>query len=795
LRTNNIVSFMVMLKFPKFKLLFFLVLFLPLFVISQTEITEDKLDEFMADVLMTNNILDKVAEFDTLYYSMKAEGYEGSYSSLLWEIFLTANQSGNSQFISNSLSILLYAHTGKRKFEEAIKYSDTILYGNFQINLTDSINLYNIRAISCSGLRLYEECLKNIMDRDELLDRLDIESKRTFYSKTHIRLGNLYYASGLYHEAIGETKKLIKEILINDSTANVATYYNNIALAWQNLNEPDSALIYFDAARQMILANTQKGDTFFLHMVIGNIGSVLMMKKEYDTAIPMLLQDLQSSKKQKTDEGYENVVSTQLLLAKCYLDLGNPSLAMSLLDSATTYINLTSSKISPLNFYQFKGDILHALGSYDSAYLYSKKYIAMVDSIQQIEKRESVISLQLTYDTKKKEHLIAKQKQQLANEWQKASIEKERAQKQKYMLYISLLLLAGVLSIMFYIIMSRIKQKQVNRLLEQKNEMISTQANDLEKLDKFKEAMTNMLAHDLKNPLNTITSISDDPGKLEQKQIKQAGEKMLTMVVNLLDISKYETSTMPLKLNNWHAKTLVENVIQRINLLAENKFITIQNQVTGNIYVSADNDILERVFENLLTNAIKYSPINGKIDIKAKVLSNGHVRFSILDQGEGIPEGHKEKLFDKYYQVDAMNSGKIRSTGLGLAFCKMAIEAHGGLIDVESLSGKGSEFWFTLEKGKKNQETETRVGTEQENMVQVYLNENEKKELQHRIKVLQQTAYYEFSKIRKTIASLENNPSENIKLWRKLLLRAVNSGNEDRYKELINLQTMYYDSV
>jgi signal transduction histidine kinase len=207
---------------------------------------------------------------------------------------------------------------------------------------------------------------------------------------------------------------------------------------------------------------------------------------------------------------------------------------------------------------------------------------------------------------------------------------------------------------MYFIIRSRIKQKQINRLLEQKNEKISTQAENLEKLDKFKEAMTSMLAHDLKNPLNTITSISDDPGKLEQKQIKQAGEKMLNMVVNLLDISKYETSTMPLKLNNWCGKTLVENVIQRINLLVENKFITIQNQVAGNIYVRADHEILERVFENLLTNAIKYSPVNGKIDITSSlinlpILANVHspdskFLFSLEIWSFGVPSLYENTL-------------------------------------------------------------------------------------------------------------------------------------------------------
>ena len=766
--------------------IFLLLITAPMSLLSASIENDDRIDDFMTDILNANNDDERNVLFDSLYYSLKRTGYEGSASSLSWEIFKTANQSNDSCLISNSLSTLLHWHMSNSKYEILIDYSDSILNNNYQINLIDSINIYNLRANSYFRLRVYKKCLQYIMYRDELLSFTDNEFKKEYYANVPIMASNLYFSTGLYHESIEETKKLITEILKYDSSATIETHYNNIGVAWQKLGQPDSAMNYFNMARSMILLNNNRKNDFFFHLVEGNIGSVLMMKKEYDSAVAMLLRDLKSSKKLKTEEGYYNVISTQLSLAKYFFNSGNFSQTISLLDSTLVYANLSQHKTLPIDYYQLKAEIFNYLNLQDSAYIYAKKYFTRLDSIWYKEKQESVVSLQIAFDTKKKEHIISNQKKQLLNEKIKTERDKRSAQKQKYILYTSLLGFAIVLISLILIIRSRKKQKIINRVLEEKNRKISTQAENLKKLDKFKEEMTSMLAHDLKNPLNTITSLAEESGESEQKQVKQAAIKMLNMVLNLLDISKYESSKMPLTIKEWQGKTIVDNAIQRVQLLADKKYLIIHNYVDDSVRVMVDIEILERIFENLFTNAIKYSPVNGKIIISTEVISDDEVRFIVSDEGGSILEGHKEKLFDKYYQAEAKTTGEIRSTGLGLAFCKMAIEAHEGMIAIDSQPGKLTKFWFTVKKGVEIPGTEVHVKFKQENNVKLNLTQSEKKELQFINKELRHTEYYEFSKIRRIINSLDDNKSENITIWRGQLLSAVKSGNEVLYKILIN---------
>ncbi len=110
---------------------------------------------------------------------------------------------------------------------------------------------------------------------------------------------------------------------------------------------------------------------------------------------------------------------------------------------------------------------------------------------------------------------------------------------------------------------------------------------------------------------------------------------------------------------------------------------------------SVDRSLIERVINNLLSNAVHHTAAGGKIDITVRRIP-GFIEVEVSDDGAGIPEGYKEKIFEKFIQVERRQAHLRTGTGLGLTFCKMAVQAHGGTIRVESELNKGSAFFFTL---------------------------------------------------------------------------------------------------
>ena len=111
---------------------------------------------------------------------------------------------------------------------------------------------------------------------------------------------------------------------------------------------------------------------------------------------------------------------------------------------------------------------------------------------------------------------------------------------------------------------------------------------------------------------------------------------------------------------------------------------------------SCDAQLIRRVVQNLLGNALKFTEKDGVITVCIEIGAEETVRVSVADNGPGIPLEHQAKVFDKFHQVAASKQGHKYSTGLGLTFCKLAVEAHGGRIGLQSTVGKGSTFWFEL---------------------------------------------------------------------------------------------------
>jgi signal transduction histidine kinase len=245
--------------------------------------------------------------------------------------------------------------------------------------------------------------------------------------------------------------------------------------------------------------------------------------------------------------------------------------------------------------------------------------------------------------------------------------------------------------------------KKKKRVLQQKNK-------ELQKLEKLRTDLFNMLIHDLKGPLSEIVANLDilaytlKDENLTFVEAAQSGcNTLYSMVSNLLDISRLEEKQLPLLYEPIDPRELVREALAGLLVSVQSRGVQFDEQYpqAGAFDVPADRALLIRVFQNLLTNAIQYSPPGGEICVGYVLADNKTIRFFVQDSGPGIPVESREAIFDKFKQLDKKADGRVYTTGLGLAFCKLAIEAHGGTIGVESSGGTGSRFVFTLPLAKK----------------------------------------------------------------------------------------------
>jgi PAS domain S-box-containing protein len=330
-------------------------------------------------------------------------------------------------------------------------------------------------------------------------------------------------------------------------------------------------------------------------------------------------------------------------------------------------------------------------------------------------------------------------------------------------------------------------QEQNEKILQQ-NEELRAQAEQLQttnerliEMDNFKQDLTSMIVHDLKTPLSLIMSTSDI------KCTKVAGTQMLNLVMNILDVQKYEETKMFVNSKSVVAKKVANKAIEQILFLANQKCISIVNSIPDNIGIFADIEITERIFVNILTNAIKHTPLNGNIKIEASQSENhAFNKIMITDSGEGIPPDKMHLLFRKFGQIVSKKSGGIRSTGIGLTFCKIAVEAHGGTIDVISRVGVGTTFWFILPASKievSDQQTVDAISSEEK----FELTHEEKEHLKSFCEKLKGLMVYEYSNVKEIIDRIDFDDHSNIKKWKEKMNIAISTGNEEKYNELIDV--------
>ena len=221
-------------------------------------------------------------------------------------------------------------------------------------------------------------------------------------------------------------------------------------------------------------------------------------------------------------------------------------------------------------------------------------------------------------------------------------------------------------------------------------------------VEKLRDDMRNMIVHDLRTPLTSVIvgmEMVSSQGPLSDLQREMmsiatsGGRILLAMINDLLDVEKMESGTTQLHYEPLSAAELIAAAVEQVVSLAAMEQTPIVTAVGAELPLFAgDANKLNRTLVNLIANAIKFTP-GGTVTVTAVLGERDDIRFAVRDTGAGIPPEAFERIFEKFGQLDAHH--KV-GTGLGLAFCKLAVEAHGGRIEVESTPGAGSTFSFTI---------------------------------------------------------------------------------------------------
>jgi len=238
--------------------------------------------------------------------------------------------------------------------------------------------------------------------------------------------------------------------------------------------------------------------------------------------------------------------------------------------------------------------------------------------------------------------------------------------------------------------------RRLNREISSNAEELRRKSEKLSDLFAFKDLVTTFLVHDLKNELNILVNADIRIDPMHQlSMIRNAGRRMLNVVNNVFGIMGFENRSIELSVRSISLNELVTNAFRRVKMQAAGRNITLSYNHERNYTLLADGDIAERILVNLLDNAIRHAPAGSAIELTAD-LNDGFIKTTVKDRGDGIAPGLRPFIFEKYTHGDHPGQGASRRYGLGLAFCKMAVEKHGGKTGVISEEGKGSEIWFTL---------------------------------------------------------------------------------------------------
>ncbi len=636
--------------------------------------------------------------------------------------------------------------SAKMFFKKALELSQALNDKNKEANIHQEIGtLYRSQSHFDTARQHFQKALKIFRSLDDSLG----------IAKAFNNIGTVQFFRGSFKEAIQNYQKAIKLFEKESYDKGIADCKNNIGIIHWRQKNYDRAKEYLKEAAK---GYKEIGNKTMQGYAYNNLGVIYGEEKNYEASLRYYQKAAQIFKKlglqQLIQSTYQNmgIVNKNLgeynkameyynkslniakkfknkkLIASIHGNLSELYKAMADKIAQTRtqrkiYLNKAieegekaikiSREIGAVPLLNTNAEsqkkVYKEAGNYKKALEMAELYIETQDSLYSKEKTKAVEELEAQYQSEKKQLKIDK----LEKEKQ---LQQEKVKRQRFLIITFIGGMTIVLIFSFIIYKQNQKRKKANYLLREKNEeirkqkeSIKEQADELRTLNATKNKFFSIIAHDLKNPFNTLLGYSKlllenwdlmDKGKLKAfaEKIHSASEQGYDLLVNLLEWSRAQTGKLDINPQNFNLNDTIQQTISLLKLNADKKGIRIVDDTEENVFVYADMNSVTTTLRNLISNAIKYTPGGELIRLYSKT-EKDQVKVFVEDNGMGIPAAYHKKIFRIDEGYSTKGTDQEGGTGLGLLLCKEFVEKNGGTIDFISEERKGTTFFFTLKKG------------------------------------------------------------------------------------------------
>lgn len=606
-----------------------------------------------------------------------------------WQEAIDSHDLKREAFHSKELALLHL--TGSRDYEKAM---DLFIKS---LSIEDSLKLRKEPVFTYLGIAQLFDQTGNLKKSDEALEQalnlnVAVDDKQVLvfiYNKQ----GSIKARDGQIEAAEENYNAVLMNLADLPDALTEAEAHFNLGALYTRQNKLTKALEKYKQSLALWRSEQNAANEANTLNAIGNLYS-LMKNEEKALANHVVALEIRQrlSDKAALAESYNNI-------GTLYYQQKNLERAVANVDLALAAAQASQDQEQMRKSYDLLSLCLRDAGDFREALRYRELFVEMTDFIQRDMNQQKLVDAQTGYQIDKKQNEI--QKLESIRKARERELAAER--RTKIILYALVGLAAVVLVLILYLYFLK---RRTNKILQVAHDTVRDQNVQLTDLNATKDKFFSIISHDLKGPLNSLTSfsgllinhtdsLSKDEIKMLAKDLDKSLKNLFALLENLLEWSRSQTGNIEFKPEPFDLIALLQQNKDLLGTQAQNKNISLVLNSADQLQIDAHRHSINTVVRNLISNAIKFTPQGGTITLSTEVKESSLI-VSVRDTGVGMPKEVLEKLFRIDTKHTTKGTAEEKGTGLGLILCKDFIEKNGGKIWVTSEVGKGSTFSFQL---------------------------------------------------------------------------------------------------